>query len=96
MADPPENHTAVEEDLGRLAHGQRGTSWNSANVNILNLGKNNPKHQYRLGDDLENSPVEKDLVVLVNTKLSISQQGVLVVKKSNGILRCVRKSSASR
>ncbi|RMC12061.1 hypothetical protein DUI87_11194 [Hirundo rustica rustica] len=64
---------------------------------VLNLRKNNPRHQYRLGDDLlENNTVEKDMMVLVDTKLSMCQQGILVVKKSKDIMMCVRKSSASR
>ncbi|KAJ7410614.1 hypothetical protein BTVI_53105 [Pitangus sulphuratus] len=51
-------------------------------------------HQYRLGVDLlESSSVEKDLGVLVDNKLSMSQQCAL---KTNGILGCIRKSIASR
>ncbi|GAB0188958.1 mitochondrial enolase superfamily member 1 [Grus japonensis] len=61
------------------------------------LGRNNPKHQYRLGADLlGSSSVEKDLGVLVNNKLSMSQQCALVAKKANGILGCIKKSVASR
>ncbi|GAB0180548.1 mitochondrial enolase superfamily member 1 [Grus japonensis] len=64
---------------------------------VLHLGKNNPKHQYRLGVDLlGSSTVEKDLGVLVDNKLSMSQQCALVAKKANGILGCMKKSVASR
>ncbi|TRZ07142.1 hypothetical protein HGM15179_019963 [Zosterops borbonicus] len=48
------------------------------------------------GDLLESSSAEKDPRVLVDNKLSMSQQRVHVAKKANGILRCIRKSSASR
>jgi len=52
--------------------------------------------QYRLGADLlERSSAEKDLSVLVNTRLAMSQQCALVVNKTN-ILGCVKKSMASR
>ena len=64
---------------------------------MLHLGRNNPMHQDRLGADLlESSSVERDLGVLVDNGMTMSQQCALVAKKANGILGCIKKSVASR
>ena len=63
----------------------------------MHLGRNNPMHQYRLGVDLlESSSAESDLRVLVDDRLTMSQQCALAAKKASGILRCIRKSVVRR
>ncbi|KAK4811754.1 hypothetical protein QYF61_005322 [Mycteria americana] len=64
----------------------------------LHLGRrNNPRYQYFPGvTQLESSFAEKDMGVLVDTKLNMNQQCDLTAKKANGVLGCIRRSVASR
>lgn len=64
---------------------------------VLHLRKDNPMHPcVPWATQLESSSAEKDLGVLVDARLDISQQPALGAKKSDGILGCIRESLANR
>ncbi|GAB0208185.1 mitochondrial enolase superfamily member 1 [Grus japonensis] len=89
VADTPEGCAAIQQHLDRLESWveRNQMKFHKGKCRVLHLGRNNLKHQYRLGVDLlGSSSAEKDLGVLVDNKLSMSQQCVLMAKKANGIL----------
>ncbi|TRZ08583.1 hypothetical protein HGM15179_018519 [Zosterops borbonicus] len=89
---------AIQRDLNRLGkQADRNVMQLSKKCHTQHLGRNNPRHQYRLRtDQLECSSTEKTLGVLVDIKLDMSQQCALAAKKANCILGCMKRIIASR
>jgi len=70
--------------------------FNKGKGRVLPLGRNNPRHQHRLGLTCWEQLCREGLGVLGDDRVTMSQQCALGAKKAKGIPGCIKRSVGSR
>ncbi|KAK4831142.1 hypothetical protein QYF61_015445 [Mycteria americana] len=94
-----EGRTTLQEDLDRLEElsNKNLMKFNKDKRKVLHLGKHNPRVQHRLGSTwLGSSSVERDLGVLVDNKLYMSERCAAAAKKADRMPGCINEGITSR
>jgi len=98
-ADTLEGRTNPAGDVDRLEEwaNKNLMKFNKDKCKVLHLRKHNPGVEHRLGStQLGSNSVERDLEVLVDSKLNMSEECAAAAKQANRILGSINKGITSR
>ena len=83
-----EDRNKMQSDLDRMEHWAESNRMksNKANCKVLYLGKRNQLHSCKMGNTwLSKTTREKDLGIILDHKLNMSQQCDVAAKRANAI-----------
>ena len=96
-ANTLEDRLNIQKNLDRLEHWALSNKmqFNGVKSKVLHLGRKNQMHRYKIGGTwLDSSTCERDLGVLVDHHLRLSQQCAAAAKKANTVLGCINRGIA--
>lgn len=99
VANTKQDRDRIQKDLDKLQQWAETNRmvFNREKCKILHLGKNNENSTYKMGGIcLSSSTGEKDLGVLVDHRLNMSQQCEAAARRANTVLGCIKRSIESR
>jgi len=88
---------AIQRALDRLERWacENLMKFNKAKCKVLNMGQGNPKHRYRVVREwIGRNPEENNLGVLIDKKLNMTGQRVLIAQKANCIVGCIKSRTS--
>ena len=94
-----EDRNKIQNHLDRLEHWAENNrmKFNREKCKVLLLRKRNQLHSYKMGDTwLSNTTSEKDLGIVIDHNLCMSQQCDVATKKANAILGSINRSIVSK
>ena len=96
--DTIKGRDAIQTDLDKLKTCDHVNlmKFSKAKCKVLHLCRDNPRYVYKLGELIESSLAEKDLGILMDEKMDMSQPCVLATWKANTILDYIERGVASR
>ena len=90
-----EDRKKIQNYLDRMEHWAESNrmKFSREKCKILHLRKRNPLHSYKMGETwLSKTTSKKDLGIVVDQKLNMSQPCDAAAKKANVILGCINRS----